>query len=119
MVDHLFVLEGDGKILDYNGSYTEYILEKKNRTAQVQMPAMANQETPVVSENKLSYEQRKEINKLEKEIEKLEESKAELMKNFDKEGVRHEEIMKWSAELETIQKKLEEKELKWMELVDS
>ena len=28
LVDHIFILEGDGNIRDYNGNYTEYRLEK-------------------------------------------------------------------------------------------
>lgn len=118
MVDHLFILEGDGKVLDYNGSYTEYILEKKRKGESSIKKEETAFLTPAVSENKLSYEQRKEINKLEKEIEKLEESKAEIMQRFDREGVSHDQILAWSKELEKIQEKLEEKEMRWMELAD-
>ena len=119
MVDHLFILEGDGKVLDYNGSYTEYILDKKLRAeGNIKKEETALAASPV-SENKMSYEQRKEINKLEKEIEKLEETKAEIVRRFDQEGVSHEQIMAWSQELEKIQEKLEEKEMRWMELVEA
>jgi ATP-binding cassette subfamily F protein uup len=118
MVDHLFILEGGGKVRDYNGSYSEYIFVKKqNRDREEQVDVKpAEQAAPTVS--KLSYEQRKELNRLEKEIEKLEERKAEIVLYFDKEGMGHEEIMKWSGELEKIQQQLEEKELRWMELAE-
>ena len=37
IVDHLFVFEGEGKIRDYNGSYTEYrmmVKEKKQSSSE-------------------------------------------------------------------------------------
>ena len=77
---------------------------------------MVNTAEPTVS--KMSYEQRKELNRLEKEIEKLEEKKADIAKKFDDRGLGHEEIIKWSAELEKIQNQLEEKEMRWMELAE-
>lgn len=118
MVDHIFILEGEGKVKDYNGSYSEYIFEKKQKkeTVSKEMNTVTNTAEPTVS--KLSYEQRKELNRLEKEIEKLEEKKVEITKKFDDPGLGHEEIMKWSAELEKIQNQLEEKEMRWMELAE-
>lgn len=118
MVDHIFILEGEGKVKDYNGSYSEYIFEKKQKkeTISKEMTTVTNTSEPTVS--KLSYEQRKELNRLEKEIEKLEEKKAEITQKFDDPGLGHEEILKWSAELEKIQLQLEEKEMRWMELAE-
>lgn len=118
MVDHIFILEGEGKVKDYNGSYSEYIFEKKQKkeTISKEMTTVTNTSEPTVS--KLSYEQRKELNRLEKEIEKLEEKKAEITQKFDDPGLGHEEILKWSAELEKIQMQLEEKEMRWMELAE-
>jgi ATP-binding cassette subfamily F protein uup len=118
MVDHLFILEGEGKVKDYNGSYSEYIFEKKQKkeTVSKEVSEAAQFVEPTVS--KLSYEQRKELNRLEKEIEKLEQKKADIIKKFDDPGLGHEEIMKWSAELEKIQSQLEEKEMRWMELAE-
>jgi ATP-binding cassette subfamily F protein uup len=118
MVDHIFILEGEGKVKDYNGSYSEYIFEKKQKkeTISKEMNTVTNTSEPTVS--KLSYEQRKELNRLEKEIEKLEEKKEEITKKFDDPGLGHEEIMKWSAELEKIQNQLEDKEMRWMELAE-
>ncbi|MBK7525365.1 MAG: ABC-F family ATP-binding cassette domain-containing protein [Saprospiraceae bacterium] len=118
MVDHIFILEGEGKVKDYNGSYSEYIFEKKQKkgTVSKEVSEVVNTAEPTVS--KMSYEQRKELNRLEKEIEKLEEKKADIAKKFDDRGLGHEEIIKWSAELEKIQNQLEEKEMRWMELAE-
>lgn len=36
MVDHIFILEGEGKVKDYNGSYSEYIFEKNKERGRFQ-----------------------------------------------------------------------------------
>jgi ATP-binding cassette subfamily F protein uup len=118
MVDHIFILEGEGKVKDYNGSYSEYIFEKKQKKETISKETNTVTQTAEPTVSKLSYEQRKELNRLEKEIEKLEEKKVEITKKFDDPGLGHEEIMKWSAELEKLQQQLEEKEMRWMELVE-
>jgi ATP-binding cassette subfamily F protein uup len=118
MVDHIFILEGEGKVKDYNGSYSEYIFEKKQKKETISKETNTVTQTAEPTVSKLSYEQRKELNRLEKEIEKLEEKKVEITKKFDDPDLGHEEIMKWSAELEKLQQQLEEKEMRWMELVE-
>lgn len=118
MVDHLFILEGGGKVRDYNGSYSEYIYEKKSGKERAEKAAVKETVTEVPTENKLSYEQRKELNRLEKDIEKLEEKRKEILVHFDRPDIGHEEIMKWSAELEKLQKQIDEKEFRWMELAE-
>ncbi len=118
MVDHIFILEGEGKVKDYNGSYSEYIFEKKQKKENISKDVSESVQLAEPTVSKLSYEQRKELNRLEKEIEKLEEKKVDITKKFDDPGLGHEEILKWSAELEKIQNQLEEKEMRWMELVE-
>ncbi len=118
MVDHIFILEGEGKVKDYNGSYSEYIFEKKQKKETVSKDVSEAVQLAEPTVSKMSYEQRKELNRLEKEIEKLEEKKAEITQKFDDPGLGHEEILKWSAELEKIQQQLEEKEMRWMELAE-
>ena len=117
MVDHLFILEGGGKVRDYNGSYSEYIHEKKSGKEKAEKSGPKEVAEEIPTENKLSYEQRKELNRLEKDIEKLEEKKKEILVHFDRSDIGHEEVMKLSAELENIQKQIAEKELRWLELV--
>jgi ABC transport system ATP-binding/permease protein len=118
MVDHIFILEGEGKVKDYNGSYSEYIFEKKQKKETISKETNTVTQTAEPTVSKLSYEQRKELNRLEKEIEKLEEKKVEITKKFDDPGLGHEDIMKWSSELEKLQQQLEEKEMRWMELAE-
>ena len=87
LVDHIFVFEGDGKVKDYYGNYTDYRIardkelklqkraEKEHRLAQtsVEQPV----EKPV--SKKMTYKERKEFEQLEVDIEQLELEKKELV----------------------------------------
>ena len=121
LVDHIFVLEGDGAIKDYNGTYTEYRMEK-NEEAEINREAKSQSNTVAAptssSENKLSFEQQKQIKALEKQIERLEQRKAEVTAKFEDMNLGPDLIAKFSTELATINAEIEEKEMKWMELVE-
>ncbi len=126
LVDHLFILEGGGKIKDFNGNYTDYRQLKKveeqetrkqNKITRDQekknAPAKEKEKSEV---RKLSYMERKEFNRLEKEIAKLETRKAEIMEQFNQANLDPENIEKLSIELGDINKKIDEKEMRWLEL---
>ena len=121
LVDHIFVLEGDGAIKDYNGTYTEYRMEK-NEEAEINREAKSQSNTVAPptnsSENKLSFEQQKQIKALEKQIERLEQRKVEVTAKFEDMNLAPDMIAKFSTELATINAEIEEKEMKWMELVE-
>ena len=124
LVDHLFIMEGQGVIRDYNGNYTDYrYLEKKRvleaeRAARAARPKTEKAVKPESTERKLTYMERKELGKLEKEIEKLENKKKEIMAMFNDPNLEAKEIEKLSIELGDVGKKLEEKEGRWMELAE-
>ena len=118
LVDHIFVVEEGGHIMDYNGTYTEYRMERQEREAE-----LANQKVPQTSvaestESKLSFEQRKEIKSIEKQLEKLEERKKEITLQFDNSALSPDKIMELSKKLDEVNTEIEEKEMRWMELVD-
>lgn len=118
LVDHLFVLEGDGKMRDYNGTYSEYRELKKAEIREKQQEE-ANQ-APTIEDNKgkASFEQRKDFARIEKEIKKLEEKRAEITAKFEDASLSPEKIMELSKELDGITSQLTEKEEKWFELAE-
>jgi ATP-binding cassette subfamily F protein uup len=112
LVDHIFILEGDGSIKDYNGNYTEYRLQKKN--AAIEIKSDIQSEKPK-SDGKNDFEIKKEIKSLEKQIEKLEIRKKELTNLFTTD-ISLEDINKYSRELELLNIELTSKEERWIEL---
>ena len=116
LVDHLFIMEGDGKIKDYNGRYSEYrALKKKEK--------YLNQEEQHVPKTvNVSEEQRKEkkklvnrVGKLEREMEQLNDKKKSLEDKFLDSNLTVDQINDFSGQLETIKNTIETLELEWME----
>ncbi|MEO0339012.1 MAG: ABC-F family ATP-binding cassette domain-containing protein, partial [Bacteroidota bacterium] len=72
IVDHLFVFQGDGIIKDFNGDYSEYRVyqkeldrEKRKEERQIQEAQKAEKAEAQAKSAGLSYEERKEMNRLE------------------------------------------------------
>jgi ATP-binding cassette subfamily F protein uup len=127
LVDHLFIFEGDGKIKDFNGNHLDYRryikareLEErqKERAIQKQEKAIAAATEAKSDAPKMTYEQRKEMNKVEKEISKLEEKKTAIQAKFANPDISVDEIKTLSQELSDVKEKIEEKEMRWMELAE-
>lgn len=128
LVDHTFVLEGDGAIKDYPGNYTEYREWKSNQKEtekEVNTPAAAEaapeKKAPVtaVSEapvKKLSYKTQRELEQLEADIAKLEAKKAELEAQVTAAGSDYASVQKVSEELKTLSDQLDAKSMRWLEI---
>lgn len=117
IVDHLFILEGEGKIKDYNGTYSEYRAANPNFLSNNRRPT--KEETPAEKpKQEVSYEDRKRYNRLLKDVEKLEQKKAQITEKFNDMSLSQEDINKYSKELKEVEEKLELKELEWMELAE-
>ena len=126
LVDHLFIFEGDGLIRDYNGNYSEYREEKKAESKGQTIANSKFEDTTkkpilgtVVVAAPVSQPMRvdkKELSKLEKEIAKLEKRRDEITDKFNTTNMKPDEMQKLSVELGVINKDLEEKEMKWLEL---
>ncbi|MCV9389352.1 ABC-F family ATP-binding cassette domain-containing protein [Reichenbachiella ulvae] len=121
LVDHLFVFDESATIKDFPGNYTDYRTqleeEKKAQHAQSSAPKTDNT-TKVRTEEKrkLSYNEKREFESLESEIEKLNERKAELEEWMNSGEMDHEKLSTWSQELQEVNDSLDEKEMRWLEL---
>jgi ATP-binding cassette subfamily F protein uup len=117
IVDHLFVFEGDGKLIDFNGNYTQYRASTLAASRQAIQPQTSPESASAPTASQVDYEDRKVLNRLEKQIEKLEARKAEITGMFLDTSLSVEELQKLSAELESLKQEIEEKEMEWMEKV--
>ncbi len=122
LVEHLFVFEGEGRIRDFLGDYTDYRIEQRERDrAQRREERAELQQRREAKEEKkegLSQEQKKEVKRLEKKISRLEERKAEITDQFNDTSLSPEHITELSKELGTVNEEIEELEMRWMELAD-
>jgi ATP-binding cassette subfamily F protein uup len=124
LVDHLFVFEGNGYIRDFPGNYTIYRIwqkeqEQKTLSVPVQTsstPPAQHETNPSVSKKKLSFNEKREFEQLEKEIPKLEQQKAALNAKLASGQLEFQELQEISLKIGTISQELEEKEMRWLEL---
>lgn len=125
IIDHLFILEGEGKIKDYNGSYSHYKLRKAeeqytesktrevSKKTQKEEPASKDEE-----KRKLSYFEKKEYNDIPDEIETLENEKKDIENLFLVGTLAPNKISELSQRLGEINKLIDEKETRWLELAE-
>lgn len=123
MVDHLFVFEGEGKIKDYNGQYSDYRADKAEEEAEERRMRneLEKKMTPTVAvaeKPKLSGSERKEFNQLEKDIATLTKKKNDIMEKFNDATLSTDEMTKLSLELGKINDDIALKEMRWLTLAE-
>lgn len=122
LADHLFIFEGNGKIRDFNGNYTDYREQQKQALTEQRKLAEKTDKPKTASAQEqkpgLTFEQRKQLSRLEKQLSKLEEQKEAIEAKFTDTSITPEEIMKLAKELDTVKSTIEVVELEWMELVE-
>jgi ATP-binding cassette subfamily F protein uup len=114
IVDHVFVL-GEDQLRDFPGNYSDYKsfkeeLKSRENTSEGQLKK--NQEQP----KETKQIDRKELKKIEKQIQKLEEEKNEITSMFESANLSSDQIMNLSQKLHEIQNQLDEKEMQWLEM---
>lgn len=126
LVQHYFIFEGDGVISDFNGTYREYreqvaLRESEEKAALKKKEKPKRRETKTVSKaaNKgLTFKEKKEYRKLEKEIEKLESEKKELEKILSAGTLEYTELQDKSARYGELRDIIDEKSMRWLELAE-
>ena len=126
MVDHLFVFQGQGKIKDLVGNYTEYrkdlmLNDKDNKVTTVkELPKEIVIDKPKdLSKNekrRLSYKEKSEFDALEKELYELERKKEILTSILSDSTKSNQEMMDAGNELSKIVSSIDEKTERWLEL---
>ena len=118
IADHLFVMEGNGVIKDFPGTYSEY---HDWRSAQAQQETAARKQQspersrPREQSKKLTYAERKEFEALTLEIDSLTKEKQDLERAFA-DGDTPENIARMSERYSELKEILEEKEWRWLTL---
>ncbi len=120
VVDSLFVFEGNGKINGYVGKYTEYYSEKIEQSKEEKKEEKTEKpqkEKPTKNrERKLTFNEKRLFEQLEKEIPELETKIEEIEQLLSSGNLSHEEIAQKAEELQQAKELLDEKEMQWLEL---
>jgi len=119
IVDHLLVFEGEGKIKDFIGSFTEYrdqqAQNKNTKKSEPTKPTEEKQTKNTNSKRKLSFKEQKELENIEKEMPVLKEKQDEILEKLNNE-TDYNIISELSQQLEETTSQLEAHEMRWLEL---
>lgn len=129
LVQHYFIFEGEGQIRDFNGTYAEWReLQKEEKSEQLERSKKSVSEVKASTAHSsidksstkkgLSFKERKEYQKLEKEIAELEAKKTELEVKMSAGNLDYNKLQELSSEHAKLQKDIDEKELRWLELAE-
>jgi ATP-binding cassette subfamily F protein uup len=125
LVDHLFVFEGNGFVSDFPGNYAQYRVKMLDSKIEadyltekdlVKPVAEAVPESKTTTANKLSYNEKREFEALEKEMPLLEKEKEQLERKLSDETLSYEVLQKTGKQILELIAKIEEKEMRWLEL---
>lgn len=124
IVDHIFVFEGDGKIKDFPGSYSQYRewCEEQRTLKEAEAERVkkkASSDNVLKKENRnnnrMSFKERREFETLTAELDSLNKEKSELDALFNS-GGEIADITEKSARYSDLCSLIDEKELRWLEL---
>ena len=119
IVDHLFVFRGDGVIEDFPGNYSDFrsyedSAEPINEDTSKEKANWKEKQ----AQNGLSFQEKKELQKIEREIKDLEIAKQKIELQFSNNEIASEDIGQKSIELQEVINKMERKEERWFELLE-
>jgi len=119
LVEHLFVLKGDGEIEIFPGNYSQYrALEsntgKKKKTKVKEENPQLNKSNQ--KKNKVSYKDKREFEEIEKQLPLLEEKKRTLEDQLSQNDLEYDKLQEISIELSKTSQELQDKEFRWLEL---
>ena len=120
IVDHLFVFEGQGKIKDFPGNYSDYrdwfgAKEKAYHPSEKKDKVVKPKPVREIV-RKLSFSEKRELEQLENEIARLEEEKRMIETVMNSGNCPPNEFVNMSHRHAKIKQSLDTKEARWVEL---
>ncbi|MBY6038141.1 ABC-F family ATP-binding cassette domain-containing protein [Fictibacillus nanhaiensis] len=122
VVDHLLAFEGEGQVVRFQGSYSDYMDEKKERDELAASLKKESDAESVASQprkekrKKLSYKEQQEWDTIEDRIMQLEEKKEQLEADIVAAGSDFGRISELFAEQKKVETELETTMERWEEL---
>lgn len=125
VVDHLLAFQGNARIKDFPGNYTQYrewkevqeLLEKEKEQAAKPKEEKEQQVQPKNDEKKkLSFKEKREFEELDALIPQLEEEKANLENELSSGTLSTDELLQKSNRISQLIEEIEEKTMRWLEL---
>lgn len=123
LADHLFIFEGEGKIKDYPGNYSQYRewAEEQEELAQAKLEAKITTPEPLVpgpkaESKKMSYIEKKEYETIEQELEALETEKQTSIDLLNAGSDDHKLLAEWAKKIKECTQQIDNKTERWLAL---
>ena len=125
VVDHLLVFKGNGEIKDFPGNYTQYReyrgmwneeWDNSRKEEGVRRKEKGERPQAATTKRKMSYKEKTEFERLEKEIAALEEEQRRIEEELCSGTLSIEELTEKSKHLPILKDELDEKSMRWLEL---
>ena len=125
VVDHILVFNGEGDVKDFPGNYSQYREWKREQDEQEKMNSAGRdktRQTAYKEENqnkrkrRLSFKEKQEYERLEKEVEELEKEKTDIETALSGFVSSPDEITQMSKRLSEVNSLLDTKTDRWLEL---
>lgn len=131
IVDHLFVMKGDGEVRDFPGDYSTYRhcvkASSSSSSSSSSLSSSSSSSSSTSSSNgkprqerkpKLTFKEKKEMEALEIELESLNSEKSDLETRMSDGSMSVEEITQAAARMEQLLGRLDEAEMRMLELME-
>jgi ATP-binding cassette subfamily F protein uup len=121
LTERLFIFEGEGKIREFSGNYTdyrEYVAENDQNAARIQekkTPAVAEKVEKTKEKKSLSFKEKQEYEDLEKQIAAAEAKKVQLAEQLNGE-TDFTKISLVSGQIQALTKEIDKNTDRWLEL---
>lgn len=134
LVNHLIVVEGDGSVSFFEGKFTDFLAEQKEKELEKRRQSQMSKksgggnsvhndvlvEKPVAKKAKLSYKERKQYEGLENEIAEAEARQEELNRLLvdEAQSAEYDHLSKWTDELAQLETEIASKSELWLDLAE-
>ncbi|WP_338434481.1 ABC-F family ATP-binding cassette domain-containing protein [Ligilactobacillus saerimneri] len=125
VADKLLIFAGDGQIKRYAGSFTDYLAKaQKQATFQAENKPQSHEQTAATAKpaakkvkTKLTYAERLEYERIEKEMEQLGQKKDALLAEMSQvDGSDYAKLGDLQAQVDELTQAIDEREERWLEL---
>lgn len=115
VVDKIFAFENHHLVM-YNGGYSDYLLKREENKEIRQKKEKAITYQPRRNKLKMTYQEKKEYETIEMDIDQIEKQIQHYQNQMDKVSDHYEEVLKLSNEIEQLEQLLEQKMDRWQYL---
>jgi ATP-binding cassette subfamily F protein uup len=125
IAEHLLVFEGNGKVMNFPSSYSDYmeykvLKEDEDKAASAKnkhaAPAVQTASSTNNCHVKLTFKEKREMEQIEQELQQLEQEKANIETELNSGLLPYDQLQVKSARIGEILERIDDITMRWLEL---